>query len=135
MSCHCLLQPKRGHRRCKNTKTFPKRSLSKRKTSKKRYFACNLRFYTYLFQQLSAIIVILQYLHLLYGNLIKLDEPFRLRDALVDKHNVEVLHIRETDKFVDGGIVTDIALQLGNSFTLILKLFKPDWFLIVANSP
>ena len=24
---------------------------------------------------------------------------------------------------------------IANSFTLILKLFNPDWFLIVANSP
>ena len=116
-------------------KIFPEKNAFLNEKLQKCYFACNLRFYTYLFQQLSAIIVILQYLHLLYGNLIKLDEPFRLRDALVDKHSVEVLHIRETNEFVDGGIVTDIALQLGNSFTLILKLFKPDWFLIVANSP
>ena len=31
--------------------------------------------------------------------------------SVVDKHSVEVFHVGETDKFVDGGIIAEIAFM------------------------
>jgi hypothetical protein len=61
-----------------------------------------------LFQQLP-IYIVLHHLHLLDGNLVELYESFALGDAVIDKNSIYVFHVRETDKFIDGGIVADIA--------------------------
>ena len=34
-----------------------------------------------------------------------------MRHSVVDKHCVDVLHVQETDEFVDSGIVADVALE------------------------
>ena len=36
----------------------------------------------------------LQYLHLLDSNLIEFYKPFALRNTLIDKHGIDILHIR-----------------------------------------
>ena len=40
--------------------------------------------------------------------MIELDEPLRLCHAIIDKYSIEIFHIRETDKFIYAGIVTNI---------------------------
>ena len=66
------------------------------------------------FQQLTvAAVATLQHAHLLYGNPVEPDEAFALRQALADENGIEVLHVRETDEFVDGGVVADVVLAVG----------------------
>lgn len=66
------------------------------------------------FQQLPvAAVATLQHAHLLYGNLVEPYEAFALRQTLADEHGIKVLHVRETDKLIDGGIVADVALAVG----------------------
>ena len=55
------------------------------------------------------ITIPLQDLHLLDGNLIEFYKPFALWNTIIDKHSIDILHIRQAYQFVDGGIVTDIA--------------------------
>lgn len=64
------------------------------------------------FKQFSSAIIF-QHTHLLDGYPIQSHEPFALRYALVYEYGVQVFHIGEADQFIDGGIVTDIALQTG----------------------
>ena len=64
-----------------------------------------------LLQQPPAAVVF-QHLHLLDGYPIELHEAFALRHTVVDEHGVDVLHVREADEFIDGGIVADIAFQV-----------------------
>ena len=59
------------------------------------------------------ITIPLQDLHLLDGNLIEFYKPFSLWNTIIDKHGIDILHIRQAYQFVDGGIVTDIAFQIG----------------------
>ena len=66
------------------------------------------------------ITIPLQDLHLLDGNLIEFDKPFTLWNTLVDKHGIDILHIWQAYQFVDGGIVTDIALQVGIGLSPLL---------------
>ena len=47
------------------------------------------------------------------GNAVEAHEAVALRYALVDEHGIDVLHVRQTDEFVHGGIVADVALQVG----------------------
>ncbi len=51
----------------------------------------------------------LQDLHLLNGNPIEFQKSFALWYSIIDKHGIDILHIRQAYQFVDGGIVTDIA--------------------------
>ena len=53
--------------------------------------------------------VVFQYLHLLDGNLIQLNQSFALGQALVNEHGIEVLHVRQANQLIDSGIVTDVA--------------------------
>ena len=62
------------------------------------------------FKQFSSAIIF-QHTHLLDGYPVQSHEPFALRYALVYEYGVQVFHIGEADQFIDGGIVTDIALQ------------------------
>ena len=48
---------------------------------------------TFLLQKISST-SILENLHLLNGNLIEFYQSLRLRHSIIDKHSVEVLHIR-----------------------------------------
>ena len=66
------------------------------------------------FQQLTvAAVATLQHAHLLYGNPVEPYEAFALRQALADEHGIKVLHVRETDKLIDGGIVAELPLRSG----------------------
>ena len=62
------------------------------------------------FKQFSSAIIF-QHTHLLDGYPVQSHEPFALRYALVYEYGVQVFHIGEADQFIDGGIVTDIALS------------------------
>ena len=53
-----------------------------------------------LFQQFT-VAVVFEDTHLLNGNLIQLDQSFRLRNALLNEHRIQILHIRKTYQFVD----------------------------------
>ena len=55
------------------------------------------------------ITIPLQDLHLLNSNLIEFYKPFALWYSIIDKHGIDILHIRQAYQFVDGGIVTDIT--------------------------
>ena len=61
-----------------------------------------------LFQQLP-IYIVLQHLHLLDSDLVEFYESLALGYAIVNENSIDILHVREADKFIDGGIVTDIA--------------------------
>ncbi len=54
--------------------------------------------------------------HLMDGDLIELDEPLMLWHPLFNEHRVEILHIGEAYKFVDGGVIPDIAFEVGIGF-------------------
>ena len=41
--------------------------------------------------------------------MVELYESFTLRYSIVDRHGIDVFHIREADELVDSGIVTDVA--------------------------
>ena len=58
------------------------------------------------------ITIPLQDLHLLDGNLIEFHKSFALWYSIIDKHGIDILHIRKAYQFVDSGIVTDIALHV-----------------------
>ena len=45
----------------------------------------------------------------MYGYLIQLDKSFTLSHALLDENSIEVLHIRQADKFVDCCVVANIT--------------------------
>ena len=60
------------------------------------------------FQQFPTAIVF-KYLHLLDGNLVELHKTFALGHTVVDEYGVDVLHVRQADEFVDGGVVADVA--------------------------
>ena len=55
------------------------------------------------------ITIPLQDLHLLDSNLIEFNEPFTLGHPIIDKHSVDILHIRQAYQFIDSSIVADIA--------------------------
>ena len=59
-------------------------------------------------QQLP-VFTALQHLHLLNSNLVEFYKSLALGDAVIDKNGIDILHVREADKFIDGGMVTDIA--------------------------
>ena len=50
---------------------------------------------------------------MLNGDPVEFYEPFALRHFLVDEYGIEVFHIGQTDQFVDGCIIPDIAFQVG----------------------
>ncbi len=55
------------------------------------------------------ITIPLQDLHLLDGNLIEFYKPFSLWNTIIDKHGIDIFHIRQAYQFVDGGVVADIS--------------------------
>ena len=59
-------------------------------------------------------------MHLLDGNLIEFHKPFTLGNSIIDKHGIDILHIRQTYQFVDVRIVTDVAFQVGISLAPLL---------------
>ena len=61
-----------------------------------------------LFQQLSTFTV-LQHLHLLDSDLVEFYKSLALGDTVVNENSIDILHVREADEFIDGGIVADIA--------------------------
>ena len=69
-----------------------------------------------LFQQFSVVVAAFKYAHLMDGDLIELDEPLMLWHPLFNEHRVEILHIGEAYKFVDGGVIPDIAFEVGIGF-------------------
>ena len=89
---------------CKNTK---KRDYRKKDTG---VSECFIERYCLLFQKISPTVP-LQYLHLLDCNLVELYQAFALGHSIVDKDGIDILHVREADEFVDGGIVADVAFQ------------------------
>ena len=105
--------------------------------------------YIFSFQQFSFTIVF-QYLHLLNGYLVELHESFALGHTVVDEYGIDIFHVREANKLIDGGIVTDIALEVWIGLALAIipiapvrsihaltdntKLLLPAAFLIVSNS-
>ena len=52
---------------------------------------------------------------------IELYKPFTLRHLLVDEYGIEILHVGQTDQLVDGGIIPDIAFQIGILFSPHLR--------------
>ena len=73
-----------------------------------------------LFQQFSIIVAAFQYAHLMNGYLVQLHKPLALSHALFDENRIEVFHIRQTDKFVDCGVIAYIAFHAGVSITPLL---------------
>ncbi len=57
-------------------------------------------------------VYVFQHLHLLNGYPVETDKPLVLREPIVDEHGIQVLHVRETNQFVDGCIVADVAFQV-----------------------
>lgn len=51
------------------------------------------------------------------GYLVKFYKPFTLRNALFYKHSIQILHIRQADKFIDGSIITNITIQIRIGFS------------------
>lgn len=51
------------------------------------------------------------------GYLVKFYKPFALRNALFYKHSIQILHIRQADKFIDGSIITNITIQIRIGFS------------------
>ena len=47
------------------------------------------------------------------GYLVQLHKPLALRHALLDENRIEVFHIRQADKFVDGGVVAYVSFEVG----------------------
>ena len=52
--------------------------------------------------------------------LVELDKPLVLWHALFDEYGIEILHVRQANQFVDSGIISDIALQVGVCFPPLL---------------
>ena len=40
------------------------------------------------------------------------DRAATLRQTVMDEHRIDILHVRQTDQFVDCGIVTDITSEV-----------------------
>ena len=68
----------------------------------------NLLFESGLLKKVSFIIP-LQHLHLLDSYPIEFHKSFALWYSIIDKHGIDILHIRQTYQFIDGGIVANIA--------------------------
>ena len=58
------------------------------------------------------------------GYLVKFYKPFALRNALFYKHSIQILHIRQADKFIYGGIVTNITIQFRISISPLLCCYS-----------
>ena len=54
------------------------------------------------------------------SDLVQLHEPIALRHTLLDENRVEVLHIRQTDKFIDRGVIAYVPLEIGIGFAPLL---------------
>lgn len=53
--------------------------------------------------------------------LIKLNQTFLLCHTLFNKHRIEILHVGETYKFIDRGVITDIAFEVGIGVTPLFR--------------
>ena len=62
-----------------------------------------------LFQKLAST-DIRQDAHLVNGYFVQAFQPLWLRDAVVNHDGVDVLHVGDADKLVDGGVVALVAL-------------------------
>jgi hypothetical protein len=60
-----------------------------------------------LFQQLPTGII-LKDLYLMYGYLIKLNQPLSLANALFNKNCIQILHVGQANQFIDSSIITNI---------------------------
>lgn len=74
-----------------------------------------------LFKQFSIVVTAFKYAHLMDGDLIELDQTLLLWHPLFNKHRIEILHIREAYKFIDRGIIPDIAFEVGIGITPLFR--------------
>ena len=58
-------------------------------------------------------------------NFVQALEALRLRNAVLDHHRIEILHVRDADELIDVRIVPLIALQVGMPhLPLLMRLAK-----------
>lgn len=74
-------------------------------------------FVDFLLQQFSIVVAAFQYAHLMNGDLVQLHKPLALRHTLPDENRIEVLQIRQADKFVDCGVVVYVTFEVWIGFT------------------
>ena len=58
--------------------------------------------------------------HLLDGDFVQFNQTLALRNTLVDEYGIEVLHIRQANQLIYGGIVTNVAFLVSICLTPLL---------------
>ena len=66
-----------------------------------------------LFQEFPVGIVTFQHCHLMDGDCIEPAKPFCLWKPIVYENGVQAFHIGQADELVNGGIITNVSLEIG----------------------
>lgn len=72
-----------------------------------------------LYRRSASIVLsprVLNNFHLLYGYPVGFDDSVRLCHSVVNECSIHILHVRQSDWFVDGGRITNITILLRSQF-------------------